>query len=336
MAGARCYNRAQPNRSDAATPVRSRSVSAPLPTPGRVPTPAAFRTRRGRPTARTILDSPASAAPVTGRAPPMKTLHPQYPGTPLQGYATVPATSDAKEYLRLLLRHKFGLLVTFLLGLGLAWLYLTSTDPVYETRALVEVNDAVNLIDSGENRPVRLQRPDDQGAGELHQVAPRARTGHRALRPAHRRRAEPRAGPRRPDRTLPRPRRVGVRSRHRPPPRLGAGGHRRRRPRHAAPVAGHAADADVARGRRLVARPRRARARRARIGRRDAVDRAGRGRADDDRDRRARRAGGGRVHARRALARGGDQLAQLEACRPRPPTASRASSPSSSAARTRR
>ena len=89
----------------------------------------------------------------------MKTLHPQYPGTPLQGYATVPATSDAKEYLKLLLRHKFGLLVTFLLGLGLAWLYLTSTDPVYETRALVEVNDAVNLIDSGENRPYDFNAP---------------------------------------------------------------------------------------------------------------------------------------------------------------------------------
>jgi len=65
----------------------------------------------------------------------------------MQGYATVPATSDAKEYLRLLLRHKLGLLFTFLLGLGLAWLYLISADPVYETRALVEVNDVEGYLD---------------------------------------------------------------------------------------------------------------------------------------------------------------------------------------------
>ena len=86
----------------------------------------------------------------------MKTLHPQYPGAPMQGYATVPATSDAKEYLRLLLRHKFGLLLTVLLGLALAWLYLISTDPVYETQALVEVNERGNLIGGDE----RLQQTD--------------------------------------------------------------------------------------------------------------------------------------------------------------------------------
>jgi len=89
----------------------------------------------------------------------MKTLHPQYPGAPMQGYATVPATSDAKEYLRLLLRHKFGLLMTFLLGLGIAWLYLISTDPVYETRALVEVNDAINIADSGDAKPYDFNAP---------------------------------------------------------------------------------------------------------------------------------------------------------------------------------
>ncbi len=66
----------------------------------------------------------------------------------MQGYATVPATSDAKEYLRLLLRHKFGLLLTLLLGLGLAWLYLISTDKVYETSALVEVNKPNNYFNS--------------------------------------------------------------------------------------------------------------------------------------------------------------------------------------------
>lgn len=65
----------------------------------------------------------------------------------MQGYATVPATSDAKEYLRLLLRHKFGLLLTLLLGLGLAWLYLISTKATYQTSALVEVKEERNLAD---------------------------------------------------------------------------------------------------------------------------------------------------------------------------------------------
>lgn len=67
----------------------------------------------------------------------------------MQGYATVPATSDAKEYLSLLLRHKFGLLLTLLLGLGLAWLYLISTEKTYETSALLEVNSEGNYFDEG-------------------------------------------------------------------------------------------------------------------------------------------------------------------------------------------
>jgi tyrosine-protein kinase Etk/Wzc len=72
----------------------------------------------------------------------MKTVNYMQPGAPLQGYATVPATSDAKEYLRLLLRHKFGLLLTFLLGLGLAMLYLISTTPEYEANALISVDNS--------------------------------------------------------------------------------------------------------------------------------------------------------------------------------------------------
>lgn len=64
------------------------------------------------------------------------------------GYATVPATSDAKEYLRLLMRHKIGLLLTLLLGLLFAWLYLISTPKTYETTALVSVNDERNYLDS--------------------------------------------------------------------------------------------------------------------------------------------------------------------------------------------
>lgn len=68
----------------------------------------------------------------------------------MQGYATVPATSDAKEYLRLLMRHKFGLLVTLLLGLAFAWLYLISTDKIYEATALVEVKEVANYVNSDE------------------------------------------------------------------------------------------------------------------------------------------------------------------------------------------
>ena len=72
----------------------------------------------------------------------MKTVNYMQPGAALQGYATVPATSDAKEYLRLLLRHKIGLLLTFLLGLGLAMLYLISTLPEYEANALISVDNS--------------------------------------------------------------------------------------------------------------------------------------------------------------------------------------------------
>ena len=66
----------------------------------------------------------------------------------MQGYATVPATSDAKEYLRLLLRHKFGLLLTLLVGLFCAWLYLISTEKTYETSALLAVNEEDNYFDT--------------------------------------------------------------------------------------------------------------------------------------------------------------------------------------------
>ena len=68
----------------------------------------------------------------------------------MQGYSTVPATSDAKEYLRLLLRHKAGLVAMMLLGVLLATLYLISAEPVYEAAALLEVKDGgVNDESSG-------------------------------------------------------------------------------------------------------------------------------------------------------------------------------------------
>ena len=70
----------------------------------------------------------------------------------MQGYATVPATSDAKEYLRLLLRHKFGLLLTLLLGIGLATLYLISKSPTFEAVTLVQVSDSGSLTSDGEPR----------------------------------------------------------------------------------------------------------------------------------------------------------------------------------------
>lgn len=78
----------------------------------------------------------------------MKTINYMPPNSPtLQGYSTVPATSDAKEYLRLLLRHKAGLVAMFLLGLLLATLYLISTKPVYQASALVEVKERGGVAD---------------------------------------------------------------------------------------------------------------------------------------------------------------------------------------------
>jgi len=79
----------------------------------------------------------------------MKTVNYMPPGGQMQGYATVPATSDAKEYLRLLLRHKFGLLLTLLFGIGLATLYLISKSPTYEASTLLEVSDTGSLANNG-------------------------------------------------------------------------------------------------------------------------------------------------------------------------------------------
>ncbi len=80
----------------------------------------------------------------------MKTVNYMQSGAHMQGYATVPATSDAKEYLRLLLRHKLGLLITLLLGIGLATLYLISKAPTYEASTLLEVSDTGNVANNNE------------------------------------------------------------------------------------------------------------------------------------------------------------------------------------------
>ena len=78
----------------------------------------------------------------------MKQVNYMQQGAGIQGYATVPATSDAKEYLQLILRHKFGIVLTLLLGVGLAALYLISTTPVYQAAALIEVDDTSPLDDN--------------------------------------------------------------------------------------------------------------------------------------------------------------------------------------------
>ena len=80
----------------------------------------------------------------------MKTINQYTPQhATLQGYSTVPATSDAKEYLKLLLRHKLGLFFMLLLGVLLATLYLISATPVYEARALLEVKETGGVVDEG-------------------------------------------------------------------------------------------------------------------------------------------------------------------------------------------
>ena len=80
----------------------------------------------------------------------MKTINQYTPQhATLQGYSTVPATSDAKEYLKLLLRHNLGLFFMLLLGVLLATLYLISATPVYEARALLEVKETGGDVDEG-------------------------------------------------------------------------------------------------------------------------------------------------------------------------------------------
>jgi len=77
----------------------------------------------------------------------------------LQGYSTVPATSDAKEYLKLLLRHKLGLFLMLLLGILLATLYLISATPVYEARSLLEVKESGGAADSDVGRVTDFNAP---------------------------------------------------------------------------------------------------------------------------------------------------------------------------------
>lgn len=78
----------------------------------------------------------------------MKTINPYMPNNAtLRGYSTVPATSDAKEYLRLLLRHKLGLFLMVVLGILLATLYLISATPVYQSKVLLEVQDGGGVAD---------------------------------------------------------------------------------------------------------------------------------------------------------------------------------------------
>ena len=90
----------------------------------------------------------------------MKTINQYMPGqATLQGYSTVPATSDAKEYLKLLLRHKLGLFLMLLLGILLATLYLISATPVYEARSLLEVKESGGAADSDVGRVTDFNAP---------------------------------------------------------------------------------------------------------------------------------------------------------------------------------
>lgn len=75
----------------------------------------------------------------------MKTINTMPPNTSLHGYSTVPATSDAREYLRLLLKHKLGLFLSVLLGVLLAWLYLISSTPVYQANTLLQLKDSFEI-----------------------------------------------------------------------------------------------------------------------------------------------------------------------------------------------
>lgn len=90
----------------------------------------------------------------------MKTINPYMPNqAALRGYSTVPATSDAKEYLRLLLRHKLGLFMMLLLGILLATLYLISATPVYEAKALIEVQERGGVADDSTGVTTDWNRP---------------------------------------------------------------------------------------------------------------------------------------------------------------------------------
>jgi len=90
----------------------------------------------------------------------MKTVNHMPSGATLQGYSTVPATSDAKEYLRLLLKHKLGLFSMLVLGILLAILYLISAKAVYEASALLEVKEAENpTIGDSRSAPVDFNKP---------------------------------------------------------------------------------------------------------------------------------------------------------------------------------
>ena len=91
----------------------------------------------------------------------MKSVNQLPTGATLQGYSTVPATSDAKEYLRLLLKHKLGLFTMLMLGILLAILYLISATPVYKAASLLEVKEAENptIGDSRASAPVDFNKP---------------------------------------------------------------------------------------------------------------------------------------------------------------------------------
>ena len=60
--------------------------------------------------------------------------------SPIAPQVTAPATSDTREFMRVLKRYRWGFLVAALTGLLVAWLYLLSAPRVYEADALMRVS----------------------------------------------------------------------------------------------------------------------------------------------------------------------------------------------------
>ncbi|MGB0865137.1 MAG: GNVR domain-containing protein [Granulosicoccaceae bacterium] len=74
----------------------------------------------------------------------------QYPPS-MAPQVTAPATSDTREFFRILKRNRWGFLVSMLFGLLLAWLYLLTTPNVFEADALMRLSQssgADEIIDS--------------------------------------------------------------------------------------------------------------------------------------------------------------------------------------------
>ncbi len=78
---------------------------------------------------------------------------------PVSKPLSAPATSDTRELLRILKRNRWGFVSAILLGLLASWLYLISTPPTYEAKALLRVTSssgADEIIDANNPRNAPL------------------------------------------------------------------------------------------------------------------------------------------------------------------------------------